>query len=89
MFQRKMWNFTEIPPNKTVVETFKEKRTHCQFGPDHSQMTSKIEISTDVQKTRKDYVEQVQKFENGKEVTTTKQIITRVFTVRQEINQGM
>lgn len=84
-----MWNFTEIPPNKTIVETSNEKRTDCQFGPDLSQKTSMIEISTDVQKTRKDYSEQVQKYENGKLVTIKKQIITRVFTVRQEINQGM
>ena len=84
-----MWKFTDIPPNRTVVETSKVKSSNTHFGPDFLRKNVKTEISTDVQKTREDLVETTHIFENGKKVTTSKSIITRVFTVRQEVEQGM
>lgn len=83
-----MWKFTDIPPNKTVVESSKVKSSYAQFASDIVK-DLKTEISTDVQKTREDFYETDHVFENGKKVTTAKSIITRVFTVRQEIKQGM
>ena len=87
-FRDKMWKFTDIPPNRTVVETSKVKSSNAQFASDIVK-NLKTEISTDVQKTREDLFETDHMFENGKKVTTSKSIITRVFTVRQEIKQGM
>ncbi len=83
-----MWKFTDIPPNRSVVETSKVKSSNAQFSSDIVKDV-KTEISTDIQKTREDFFETDHIFENGKKVTTSKSIITRVFTVRQEIKQGM
>ena len=84
-----MWKFTEIPPNETVVETCNEKKSNILFGPGLSNMSIKTEISTDIQKTRTDSFETNKKDENGKKVIETRHIITRVFTVRQEIKRGI
>lgn len=83
-----MWKFTDIPPNKSVVESSTEKTSNVLYGPGMAETKLVTDKSTVVHKKRDDRHEASQHFENGKKITKTKQIITRVFRVRQEITRG-
>lgn len=85
-----MFQFVDIPPNETVVQTYKARSHSAMYGPGLSQTSLTVDITTDVQKTREDVlVDTKQYLENGKIFTKSKQIVTRVFTVRQEISRGL
>ena len=83
-----MWKFTDIPPNKSVVEGSTERTSYVSYGPGMAETKLVTEMITGVHKKRDDRHEASQHYENGKKITKTKQIITRVFSVRQEITRG-
>ena len=83
-----MWRFSDIPPNESFVEKSTEKTSNVLYGPGMAETKLVTEVSTVLQKKRDDRHEASQHVENGKKITKTKQIITRVFRVRQEITRG-
>ena len=85
-----MFQFTDIPPNATVVASIKTSSLTVFNGPGVSASKLNIKIDSEVQKTRDDFrIEDSQFVRSGKKITKTKEIVTRVFTVRQEITRGM
>ena len=84
-----MWRFRDLPPNKTAVETSTQKNSDVLFGPGLAQTKLNTDIVTDVQRKRDDISEVISYIDGGKKITKTKSIITRVFTVRQEISRGI
>ena len=85
-----MFQFTDIPPNSTVVASSRSSSSSSSFGPGRSESKLTIKINSEVQKTRDDVLIQASELDlNGKKIRKTKEIVTRVFTVRQEITRGM
>lgn len=84
-----MFQFCDIPPNDTVVQSSCQTNSSSIYGPGLSHTKLTVTIATEIQKTRQDVcVEAKQSVENGKKTTKTKHIVTRVFTVRQDIERG-
>ena len=85
-----MFQFTDIPPNQTVITSSKSSSLSSINGPGVSVSKLNIKIDSEVQKTRDDVLIEMSEFvRNGKKITKTKEIVTRKFTVRQEITRGM
>ena len=85
-----MFQFTDIPPNATVITSSKSSSSSSIFGPGSALSKSTIKIESEVQKKRDDVLIESSEFtQNGKKITKKREIVTRVFTVRQEITRGM
>lgn len=84
-----MFHFFDIPPNRTVVQSSNQTSANRVYGPGLSQTKLTIDVKTETQKTRADVLlEAKQSVVNGKKTTKTTHIVTRNFTVRQEIVSG-
>ena len=84
-----MFHFFDIPPNRTVVQSSNQTSANRVYGPGLSQTKLTIDVTTETQKTRADVLlEAKQSVVNGKKTTKTTHIVTRNFSVRQEIVSG-
>ena len=85
-----MFSFADIPPNRCVVSSTKTGRQSAVYGPGIAVTKLDVSISTEIQKTRTDMLVEAKQFiVDGKQITSSKQIVTRVFTVREEITRGI